>query len=189
MTLNDTSTLLTSCTSPNLLPSQVVFGHQLVAGDITRLQNDHLPAATFKVVFCIMSTPSPSGPPTLARTMDSRAHSSASCLPHVPGHPTPSRYLRQYAKDVLGLRESWNNHSNWGMQALSLHLLNVHVDKDLQVCDWEGELTDEQMSYVAMDVILPHLLQHCLFRLRAKGCKRGSRVISWNFGTPPLCFQ
>jgi hypothetical protein len=40
------------------LRSQVVFGHN-VAGDITRVQNDHLPAASFKGVFCVMLALSP----------------------------------------------------------------------------------------------------------------------------------
>ena len=170
-----------------------LFVHRWSSG-ITWLETSHV----FKMIIFLQLPSKASSascqllhPSTLAR-----AHTSASCLP--PGHPTPSPYLRQHAKDILGLRESWNTHSNWGLQALALHLLNVHVDKDLQVCDWEGDLTDEHMAYAAIDVILPHLLQHCLFRLKAKGCKRGSRVLTWAFGalspspltprppTPPL---
>ena len=95
------------------------------------------------------------------------------------------------AKEVLGLRESWNPHSNWGLQALSHHLLGIHVDKGSQCSNWEAdELSEQQVEYAAIDVFLPWMLGMMLKTLKTKfKAKRGALAVRWNGAQaiPEMC--
>ena len=97
------------------------------------------------------------------------------------------------AKEVLGLRESWNPHSNWGLQALSHHLLGIHVDKGSQCSNWEAdELSEQQVEYAAIDVFLPWMLGMMLKTLKTKfKAKRGALAVRWNGAQaiPEMCYH
>ena len=86
------------------------------------------------------------------------------------------------AKSILGLRESWNSNSNWGLSQLSQHLLGQPLDKTERLTDWEGTLSDEQVYYSAMDSVQPLVLRQCLVDLKdIYKCKQGMKAFLWNY--------
>ena len=67
-----------------------------------------------------------------------------------------------FAKEILGLRESWNPRSYWRLATPGLHLFGVMVDKSVRVFDWEGNLMPARLQYSGLDAVLPLAVFHYL---------------------------
>eukprot|EP00966_Prymnesium_polylepis_P069729 1621044-Prymnesium_polylepis.1 len=88
------------------------------------------------------------------------------------------------ATNILGLRETWNPHSKWGLAALVLHFTDCPVDKSERLTDWEASpLTEKQITYAALDVFYvchAHLILHDLSH--HWNSKRATKAFIWFYG-------
>ena len=107
---------------------------------------------------------------TLTTTLTTSLHLS----PHL-------RPIRPIPPQVLGLRESWNPQSKWGLSDLTRHLLGVALKKEQRLSNWEGTLNKEQLDYVVLDGIIPLTLYSMLHEMSTTfKIKQGGRAVLWN---------
>ena len=84
----------------------------------------------------------------------------------------------------MGLRESWNPHSKWGLAALVRHLFGVDLDKGTRISNWEDVLSTAQQNYAVMDAVWPLSLSYFLQVLQKEyNAKQGMRAMIWNKGS------
>ena len=75
-----------------------------------------------------------------------------------------------FAKKLFGPRESWNPHSQWGLDSLTKHLLGKGLSKDVTLSNWEAvPLTEQQLSYAGLDPLATLLIFQMLTLIEERG--------------------
>ena len=88
-----------------------------------------------------------------------------------------------YAKEILGPPAPFNPNSQWGLSELCERLLGRRISKEMQISDWEADLSDKQVCYAGLDAATTLLCGVMLRSLKNYG--EGARgLLTWSVDVP-----